>query len=54
MQIINKDEELLAIRGGIKISGSYINAIVSAIKLVFDIGKGLGSSMRRGFGGNLC
>ena len=54
MQVINNEEELLTIRGGINITGSYINAIVSAIKLVFDIGKGPGSSMRRGFGRNLC
>lgn len=39
--------ELKIITGGESITGSLINAITSGIKAVFDIGKSLGSSIRR-------
>lgn len=54
MKEINKKEELLLIRGGAKLSGTYINAIVGAVKIIFEIGKAFGSSIRRSTSGKLC
>ena len=40
-------EELKQIDGGTSISGSIINAFTDAIKTLYDVGKSLGSSIRR-------
>ena len=50
-----KDNELYEIEGGaINWSGTFINAITSAGKLIYNIGQALGSSLRRIVGGNYC
>lgn len=53
MTVIN-NEKLETIEGGQSITGTLVNAFTSAGKLIFDIGKSLGSSMRRIFSRNLC
>lgn len=52
---MNKIEEnkLYEINGG-GISGTLINSITSAGKLIYNLGKTLGSSLRRIVGGNYC
>ena len=49
-------EELDAIVGGTNnvITGSIINAFVNIIELLSNAGEGLGSSIRRIIGNNMC
>lgn len=49
-----KKEELMKINGGESISGSLINAFTSGIKAILEVGRSLGTSLRRMFDGNLC
>ncbi len=46
--------ELLTIVGGINISGTLINSIVKGINSILDLGRSLGSSIRRIWSGNIC
>ncbi len=46
--------ELKDIIGGTSISGSLINAITSLIDFVYDIGKSIGSSIRRISSDKIC
>lgn len=54
MFAINNEEELLQITGGLNVSGAIINAFRSAANVVMDIGRSLGSAIRRIAYGNLC
>lgn len=48
-----KKEELLNINGG-SISASYITALVRGINSLLELGRSLGSALRRIFSGNIC
>lgn len=45
--LILNNEDLLNIHGGIKISGTLINAVSSVIRNILEVGRGLGSAVRR-------
>ena len=47
-------EELLQIVGGISITATLINSIARGISTVMDLGRALGSAIRRSIGGNMC
>lgn len=47
-------EELKSIIGGASISGTLVSSLVKGVTTFFDIGRYLGSSIRRIFGGNIC
>ena len=50
-----KNNELLKIDGGsASITSSMINAITSIIKVLFEAGEGVGSSIRRINDGDIC
>lgn len=49
-----KSEELLEIHGGFNISGAHLSYIPKLITSVFDLGRSLGSSIRRSVSGKLC
>lgn len=53
MKELNK-KELMKIEGGFSLSGSIINAFTSAVKTIVDLGRSLGSSIRRISTNNLC
>ncbi len=53
MTDINK-EELSTINGGASISGTLVSAVTSGIKVLFDVGRSLGSSIRRISDNDLC
>ena len=42
-----KEEELKEIKGGAVSVGTIINAVVKAISLALELGRGLGSAIRR-------
>ena len=47
-------EELLTIFGGVSLTSSLISSVYRAASTVFEIGKALGSSIRRMINGSLC
>ena len=48
------DIEMLAVVGGWSITGTLINALVSAGKSIYSLGQSFGSSLRRVNSHNLC
>ena len=54
MIVLNK-EELMSIEGGASwYSASFLNSISRAISTLVDLGRTLGSSLRRTLNGNVC
>lgn len=53
MKELSKKEELSLYAGG-GITASFINAIAKGVSLVVDLGRYLGSSLRRLFSNNIC
>lgn len=47
-------EELLEIFGGASISGTLINSFVRVINTVLDVGRSLGTAIRRVISSTLC
>ncbi len=49
------DDKLVSLKGGTtNISSGMINSFTNIIKVIFEVGKSLGSSIRRIAEGNLC
>lgn len=48
-----KKEELKQIEGG-AVTAAFITAIIGGIKVVIDLGRSLGTAIRRIQGNNLC
>lgn len=46
--------ELFSIVGGISISGTLINAFVRGINAILDLGRSLGTAIRRIRSGSIC
>lgn len=53
MEDIKKNEYMM-IEGGVSISGTLINSLSTGIKLILDVGRSLGSAIRRGTSKKLC
>ncbi len=51
--MINK-EELKLIRGGLNITGTLINSFARAIETLMDVGRSLGTAIRRSIYGGIC
>lgn len=47
-------EELLQIVGGINITGSLLSSIYKGINSIMDVGRSLGSAIRRDLSGSMC
>ena len=47
-------KELMQIVGGISITGTLLNSIYKSINTIMDVGRSLGSAIRRFIGGNMC
>jgi len=54
MEIIKDEQELYEINGGISFTSNIINSIVASAKIILEIGRSLGSSIRRSTSGNMC
>lgn len=54
MSEIKEFEKLYEIDGGADISGSLINAFSTGIKTVMNVGRSLGTAIRRIISGSLC
>lgn len=53
MQVLTK-EELMCIVGGLSISGTLISALVKGLNTILDIGRSLGTALRRVVSSSLC
>jgi len=53
MKKINS-EELIKIYGGFSITGSMLSSIVKGVNAMLELGRSLGSAIRRGFEKSLC
>ena len=49
-----KNNELFDIDGGVSISGTFINSITRGIDTILDMGRSVGSAIRRIGSGNVC
>lgn len=49
-----KEQELKQIVGGINITGTIINSIVDAIKIALEVGRSLGTAVRRITSKGIC
>jgi len=52
-QIVDEDA-LYKIDGGLSLSGSLINAFTDGIETIMNVGRSLGTAIRRIISGNLC
>lgn len=48
------NNELLCIEGGINITGSFINSLVRGVDIILDLGRSLGTAIRRVQNNNIC
>lgn len=48
------NQELLSINGGLTISGTLINSLVKGISVILDLGRALGTAIRRVTSSTLC
>lgn len=49
-----KKEELLQVVGGVSITGTLLSSMYKVGNLIFEIGRSLGSAIRRAVGGKMC
>lgn len=49
-----KNKELLNIDGGASLSASFFNALSRTVETVLEVGRSLGSALRRIFNGSSC
>lgn len=49
-----KKEELLQIVGGVSITGTLLSSIYKVGNMIFEVGRSLGSAIRRIAGGMMC
>ena len=49
-----ENDELLTIKGGTVLSASVVNALVRAVSLALELGRSLGSYIRRSKTKNYC
>ena len=55
MSVITDRKELLSIEGGgLKVSGAILNAFKGCANVILDVGRSLGSAIRRLAFGTLC
>lgn len=53
-KMIVKDNEMIKVTGGESLGATFLNYLSTAIKTVYDIGRGLGGAVRRIASGNVC
>lgn len=49
-----REDELLSVVGGINITGTLINSLIKGISTFLDLGRALGSAIRRVVSGGMC
>lgn len=54
MKVMKEENDLFEIFGGVNVSGSIINAFAKGIESLLNVGRSLGTAIRRLYNGNLC
>lgn len=55
MEVIKNEDELYEIAGGgINFNSSIINAIVAGAKIILELGRSVGSALRRTISNDMC
>ncbi len=49
-----KKEEMLKISGGFNLTASFLNAASRAVSTLIDLGRSLGTAIRRSINGKIC
>ncbi|MEG0266690.1 MAG: hypothetical protein RR659_03490 [Bacilli bacterium] len=49
-----KEDELMSIYGGAGVSGNFISGIVRGVNSFLDLGRSVGSAIRRLSNGSIC
>lgn len=49
-----KESDVYLIEGGLSISGTLINSLTGGIRIILELGRSLGSALRRGSNGKMC
>lgn len=47
-------ENLKKIEGGFNLNGTVINYAVKGVQIIFEIGRSIGTTIRRTISGNIC
>lgn len=48
------NKEMMNLYGGANITGAFLSSIIKGINVILELGRSLGSAIRRGSGGKLC
>lgn len=48
------NQEMINIYGGTNITGAFLSSLIKGINIILELGRSLGSAIRRGSGGKLC
>lgn len=48
------NKELMNVEGGAGLTASFLNAISRAVSTLMEVGRNLGSAIRRTINGNIC
>lgn len=54
MEIIKEKQQLYDIKGGLNFSSGMLNAIASTARIILEIGRSVGSAIRRSTSKNIC
>lgn len=54
MNIIENEQELYEINGGINFSSGMLNAIATTARIVLEVGRSIGSALRRSTSKRIC
>ena len=54
MREIDLENMMIIVGGGVSFSGAILNAIKGCISTIMDVGRAVGSAIRRIGSGNLC
>ena len=49
-----KKSELFLIEGGLNVTATLINSLTGAARIILEVGRSLGSVLRRGSNGEVC
>ena len=49
-----KKSELILIEGGLNVTAALINSLTAGVRIILEVGRSLGSVLRRGTTGDVC
>ncbi len=52
--MIVNDNEMVKVTGGESLGATFLNYLSTAVKTIYDVGRGFGGAIRRIASGNVC